>query len=160
MKIDQIQYGCKRVLNSHWSFGHKQHTFSNSINQIPKISSTTSRKKIMSSLNPNAEYEELVSVRLVGMMLTIVVRQELRKRILRYSTQTVGTGALNILVTSFIGCVWICISKLAIFKTLSLIWISKQKPHFRWLQINWKNSNFFCLRCKFKHAGQQRWCWC
>lgn len=55
----------------------------------------------MSSLNPNAEYEVLVSVRLVGMMLSIIVRQELRKRILRYSTQTVGTGALNFLVTFF-----------------------------------------------------------
>lgn len=52
----------------------------------------------MSSLNQNAEYEELVSVRLVGMMLSIIVRHELRKRILRYSTYTVGTGALNILV--------------------------------------------------------------
>lgn len=52
----------------------------------------------MDSLNPNATYEELVSVRLVGMMLVIVVRQELRKNVLRYSTQTVGTGALNFMV--------------------------------------------------------------
>lgn len=52
----------------------------------------------MSSLNPNANYEELVSVRLVGMMLCIIVRQELRKNVIRYSTQTVGTGALNYLV--------------------------------------------------------------
>lgn len=52
----------------------------------------------MSSLNPNANYEELVSVRLVGMMLTVIVRQELRKNVLRYSTQTVGTGALNFMV--------------------------------------------------------------
>lgn len=53
----------------------------------------------MSSLNPNAIYEELVSVRLVGMMLTVIVRQELRKNVLRYATQTVGTGALNFMVT-------------------------------------------------------------
>lgn len=53
----------------------------------------------MSCLNPNANYEELVSVRLVGMMLTVIVRQELRKNVLRYSTQTVGTGALNFMVT-------------------------------------------------------------
>ncbi|XP_031641168.1 type II inositol 1,4,5-trisphosphate 5-phosphatase [Contarinia nasturtii] len=52
-------------------------------------------RRIMSSLNPNAIYEELVSVRLVGMMLTVIVRQELRKNVLRYSTQAVGTGALN-----------------------------------------------------------------
>lgn len=59
----------------------------------------------MSSLNPNAVYEELVSVRLVGMMLTVIVRQELRKNVLRYSTQTVGTGALNFMVRIFFsGC--------------------------------------------------------
>lgn len=56
----------------------------------------------MSSLNPNANYEELVSVRLVGMMLTVIVRQELRKNVLRYSTQTVGTGALNFMVSYFL----------------------------------------------------------
>lgn len=54
----------------------------------------------MSSLSPNAQYEELVSVRLVGMMLTIIVRQELRKNVVRYSMQAVGTGALNIMVSS------------------------------------------------------------
>lgn len=58
-----------------------------------------SRRRIMSCLNPNAKYEELVSVRLVGMMLTVIVRQELRKNVLRYSTQAVGTGALNFMVT-------------------------------------------------------------
>lgn len=52
----------------------------------------------MSSLSPNAAYVELVSVRLVGMMLTIIVRQELRKNVVRYSTQAVGTGALNFMV--------------------------------------------------------------
>lgn len=49
----------------------------------------------MDSVNPNTAYEELVSVRLAGMMLVIIVRQELRKNVLRYSTQSVGTGALN-----------------------------------------------------------------
>lgn len=52
------------------------------------------RRKIMSSLNPDANYEELVSVRLVGMMLTIVVRQELRKNVTQTETQTVTSGAL------------------------------------------------------------------
>lgn len=55
----------------------------------------------MDSLNPNAVYEELVSVRLVGMMLVIVVKQELRKNIVRYSTQTVGTGILSFMVSKF-----------------------------------------------------------
>lgn len=57
----------------------------------------------MSSLNRNEVYEELVSVRLVGMMLTIIVRQELRKNVVRYSTETVGTGALNFMVNPFIN---------------------------------------------------------
>lgn len=53
----------------------------------------------MDALHPGAVYEELVSVRLVGMMLIIVVKQELRKNVIRYATQTVGTGALNFMVT-------------------------------------------------------------
>lgn len=57
------------------------------------------RQKMKSSLSPNAAYEDLVSVRLVGMMLTLFVRQELLKNI-KYSTQTVGTGALNFMVSS------------------------------------------------------------
>lgn len=55
----------------------------------------------MDGLHPDAVYEVLVSVRLVGMMLVIVVRQELRKNIIRYSTETVGTGALNFMVRLF-----------------------------------------------------------
>lgn len=56
----------------------------------------------MSSLNPNEVYEELVSVRLVGMMLTVIVRQDLRKNVLRYETQTVGTGRLILYSFKFI----------------------------------------------------------
>ncbi|KAG4067686.1 hypothetical protein HA402_005458 [Bradysia odoriphaga] len=52
-------------------------------------------QKVKDGLHPGADYEELISVRLVGMMLVIAVRQELRKNIIRYSTETVGTGALN-----------------------------------------------------------------
>lgn len=52
----------------------------------------------MDGLHPGAVYEELVSVRLVGMMLIVAVRQELRQSI-RYATQTVGTGALNFMVS-------------------------------------------------------------
>lgn len=54
----------------------------------------------MDGLHPGAVYEELVSVRLVGMMLIIVVQQELRKNVTQYSIQTVGTGALNFMVKS------------------------------------------------------------
>lgn len=52
----------------------------------------------MDGLHSGAVYEELVSVRLVGMMLIIVVKQELRKNVIRYATQAVGTGALNFMV--------------------------------------------------------------
>lgn len=52
----------------------------------------------MDGLHPGAVYEELISVRLVGMMLVIVVRQELRKNVIRYSTVAVGTGVLKFLV--------------------------------------------------------------
>ncbi len=52
----------------------------------------------MDGLHPDAVYEELISVRLVGMMLVVVVRQELRKNVIRYSTEAVGTGALNFMV--------------------------------------------------------------
>lgn len=51
--------------------------------------------KVMSGLHPGAVYEELVAVRLVGMMLVVAVRRELRKNIIKVNTQTVGTGALN-----------------------------------------------------------------
>lgn len=56
----------------------------------------------MDGLHSGAVYEELVSVRLVGMMLIIVVKQELRKNVTRYATQTVGTGALNFMVNKYI----------------------------------------------------------
>lgn len=61
--------------------------------------STTNSQKVKDGLHPGADYEELISVRLVGMMLVICVRQELRKNIVRYSTETVGTGALNFMVS-------------------------------------------------------------
>lgn len=56
----------------------------------------------MDGLHSGAVYEELVSVRLVGMMLIIVVKQELRKNVIRYATQAVGTGALNFMVIEYI----------------------------------------------------------
>lgn len=57
----------------------------------------------MDCLHPKAMYEELVSVRLVGMMLIVAIRQELRKNVIRYSIQTVGTGALNFMVSKRIA---------------------------------------------------------
>lgn len=50
----------------------------------------------MSGLHPGAVYEELVAVRLVGMMLVVAVRRELRKNIVKVNTETVGTGTLNL----------------------------------------------------------------
>lgn len=81
------------------------------------------RRKIMESLNPNTSYEELVSVRLAGMMLVIIVRQELRKNVLRYSTQSVGTGALNFMVIHFarlIECLHFILSTTVRFFTIEI----------------------------------------
>lgn len=60
----------------------------------------------MDGLHPGADYEELISVRLVGMMLVIVVRKELRKNVIRYSTETVATGIGNFIVNfhNFVFC--------------------------------------------------------
>ncbi|XP_055373061.1 type II inositol 1,4,5-trisphosphate 5-phosphatase [Condylostylus longicornis] len=52
-------------------------------------------RKFKDNLHSDAQYEELTSVRLVGMMLSIFVKKELRQNVIRYSTQSVGTGALN-----------------------------------------------------------------
>ncbi|XP_055912499.1 inositol polyphosphate 5-phosphatase OCRL isoform X2 [Eupeodes corollae] len=52
-------------------------------------------RKFLESLHKNAKYEQLTSVRLVGMMLTIFVRKELRPSLVRYSTQSVGTGMIS-----------------------------------------------------------------
>lgn len=52
---------------------------------------------IMKSLHEGAQYEELCSVRLVGMMLTIVVKRSIRPNITRCEKQSVGTGALNLM---------------------------------------------------------------
>lgn len=61
-------------------------------------------RKIMEALHPGAVYEELESVRLVGMMLTVVVRREVRRHVSRFSASYVGTGALNMMVIAEILC--------------------------------------------------------
>lgn len=54
-------------------------------------------KRVMDGLHPGAVYEELISVRLVGMMLIVVIRSDLRELVQSYSTAVVGTGALNMM---------------------------------------------------------------
>lgn len=49
----------------------------------------------MDGLHPAADYEELVSVRLVGMMMVVAVRRDLRKNIVKANTYSVGNGVLN-----------------------------------------------------------------
>lgn len=49
----------------------------------------------MSGLHNGAEYEEVASVRLVGMMLTVAVKKSLRDRISDCLTAAVGTGTLK-----------------------------------------------------------------
>ncbi|XP_067640591.1 type II inositol 1,4,5-trisphosphate 5-phosphatase [Eurosta solidaginis] len=53
--------------------------------------------KLLSSLHKGAEYEELTSVRLVGMMLTIFIRKSLRPYIARCRVKTVARGVFNTL---------------------------------------------------------------
>lgn len=51
--------------------------------------------KVMSGLHTGAIYEEVASVRLVGMMLTVAVKKSLRDRISDCLTAAVGTGTLK-----------------------------------------------------------------
>lgn len=53
-------------------------------------------RKFKEALHKKANYEQLTSVRLVGMMLTIFIRKELRPSVVRCSTQTVGTGIISL----------------------------------------------------------------
>lgn len=56
-------------------------------------------QRIMEGLHPGAVYEVLESVRLVGMQLTVVVRKEVRRHVSRFAVASVGTGALNMMVS-------------------------------------------------------------
>lgn len=51
--------------------------------------------KIMEGLHPGDAYEELTTVRLVGMMLTIAIKKSLRSSISKCYTSMVGTGTLK-----------------------------------------------------------------
>lgn len=51
--------------------------------------------KIMEGLHPGDVYEELTTVRLVGMMLTIAIKKSLRSSISKSCTNAVGTGTLK-----------------------------------------------------------------
>lgn len=51
--------------------------------------------KVMSGLHKGAVYEEVASVRLVGMMLTVAVKKSLRDRVSDCLTAAVGTGTLK-----------------------------------------------------------------
>lgn len=51
--------------------------------------------KILEGVHPGDSYEELITIRLVGMMLTIVVKRSLRGSISKICTSMVGTGTLR-----------------------------------------------------------------
>uniref|UniRef100_A0A1L8DVX8 Putative inositol-145-triphosphate 5-phosphatase synaptojanin inp51/inp52/inp53 family n=1 Tax=Nyssomyia neivai TaxID=330878 RepID=A0A1L8DVX8_9DIPT len=53
--------------------------------------------RVMDGVHPGGDYEELASVRLVGMMLIIVIRRELKRFVKSVATTTVGTGTLNMM---------------------------------------------------------------
>lgn len=51
--------------------------------------------RIMDGVHPGAEYEELRSVRFVGMQLTVLIKKELKPAISECMTAMVARGALN-----------------------------------------------------------------
>lgn len=53
--------------------------------------------KMLESVHDKGEYEELTSVRLVGMMLTVIVKREIRSSITRHNVKTIARGILNTL---------------------------------------------------------------
>lgn len=52
---------------------------------------------MLESVHDKGEYEELISVRLVGMMLTIIVKRQIRSSITRYNVKSIARGILNAL---------------------------------------------------------------
>lgn len=55
--------------------------------------------KVMEALHTGGNYEHLTSIRLVGMMLIVAInRLTVNRGDLRFNKQSVGTGALNIMV--------------------------------------------------------------
>lgn len=55
--------------------------------------------KVMEALHTGGNYEHLTTIRLVGMMLIIAINQlTVNRGDLRFNKQSVGTGALNIMV--------------------------------------------------------------
>ncbi|XP_037938311.1 type II inositol 1,4,5-trisphosphate 5-phosphatase [Teleopsis dalmanni] len=53
--------------------------------------------KMLESVHKEAEYEELTTVRLVGMMLTVIVRKQIRPYIARCRVKSVARGVFNTL---------------------------------------------------------------
>ncbi|KAL5281416.1 OCRL family protein [Megaselia abdita] len=54
-------------------------------------------RKFLDGLHSEAAYEELVSVRLVGMMLSIFVKQDIRQHVTRYTVSSAATGVFNVM---------------------------------------------------------------
>lgn len=55
--------------------------------------------KVMEALHSGGDYEHLTSIRLVGMMLIVAInRITVNRSDLRFDKQSVGTGALKIMV--------------------------------------------------------------
>lgn len=53
-------------------------------------------EKLLKAVHPAAEYEELETVRLVGMMLTIIVKRSIRNSITKVCSSSVGTGKFKL----------------------------------------------------------------
>lgn len=52
--------------------------------------------KFLDGVHPAGEYEELITVRLVGMMLTIIVKRSIRSSIKKVCKNSIGTGKFKL----------------------------------------------------------------
>lgn len=53
-------------------------------------------EKFLKAAHPASEYEELITVRLVGMMLTIIVKRSIRNSITKICRSSIGTGKFKL----------------------------------------------------------------
>lgn len=60
------------------------------------------RKAVACYLHPGAKYRQVALIRLVGMLLIVHVRNEMYSFVRNVSVDTVGTGIMGKMVSSFV----------------------------------------------------------
>lgn len=65
------------------------------IRNVTKVIHTWN-ERIMEGVHPDAEYEELASIRFVGMQLTVLIKKEIQSAVCDIMTAMVPRGALNV----------------------------------------------------------------